>query len=131
MSGAVTITDAAAERVYELMLEEQNLQLNLRVYIVGGGCSGYKYVFTFDDIINDEEDTVFVKELSLKDDKNATVRVVINFASLQFLRGSEIDYARTIEGEQFIIRNPHAQTTCGCGSSFTVKEDEEENEQSH
>jgi len=130
MSAApIIITNAAAAKVYQLMQEEQNPRLNLRVYITGGGCSGFQYGFTFDETINEEEDTVITKDVSAEEEGGTTgsgalvphfVRLLIDYASLQYLRGAEIDYARTMEGEQFIIRNPNAQTTCGCGSSFAV-----------
>ena len=103
-------TDSAAEKVRELIEEEDNQNLKLRVYITGGGCSGFQYGFTFDE--NSEEgDTVI--------EKNGVV-LLVDPMSGQYLMGAEIDYVSGIEGEQFVIRNPNASTTCGCGSSFAV-----------
>jgi iron-sulfur cluster insertion protein len=127
-SPAITMTQAAAKKVYQLMQEEQNLNLNLRVYITGGGCSGFQYGFTFDEVINEDEDTVITTEITEEEDDEggtavatkAVVRLLVDYASLQYLRDAEIDYSKTMEGEQFIIRNPNAKTTCGCGSSFSA-----------
>lgn len=103
-------TDAAANKVRELLNDEDNDQLKLRVYITGGGCSGFQYGFTFDEN-SDEGDTVV--------EKNG-VTLLVDPMSVQYLEGAEIDYVEGIEGEQFVIRNPNASTTCGCGSSFGV-----------
>ena len=116
MSDALIFTDNAASKVFELIQEEGNPALNLRVYVTGGGCSGFQYGFTFDETIA-PDDTVVVKNIS-----NASVQLLVDPLSLQYLEGAEIDYKEDIEGEQFIIRNPNAKTTCGCGSSFTVEE---------
>jgi iron-sulfur cluster insertion protein len=106
----IVFTDAAANKVAELVAEEGNPDLKLRVFVQGGGCSGFQYGFTFDEIVN-EDDT--------KMEKNG-VTLLIDAMSLQYLVGAEIDYKDDLEGAQFVIRNPNAQTTCGCGSSFSV-----------
>lgn len=106
----VNFTDAAAYKVKELIDEEENNKLKLRVYISGGGCSGFQYGFTFDDDIN-EDDMSFEK---------AGVTLVIDSMSFQYLLGADIDYKEDIDGSHFVIRNPNAKTTCGCGSSFSV-----------
>ncbi len=114
MSEALIFTEKAATKVWELMQEEGNLNLKLRVYVTGGGCSGFQYGFTFDEAIQDD-DTVVARVLP-----SATVSLLVDPMSLQYLQGAEIDYKEDIEGEQFIIRNPNAKTTCGCGSSFSA-----------
>lgn len=114
----VTITDNAANKVWELIMEEENPKLKLRVFITGGGCSGFQYGFTFDEIIN-EDDTVVSKTIS-KATKRESVQLLIDAMSLTYLVGAEIDYKSDLTGEQFIIRNPNAKTTCGCGSSFAA-----------
>ncbi|MDO9237858.1 MAG: iron-sulfur cluster insertion protein ErpA [Aquabacterium sp.] len=106
----IVFTDAAAGKVAELVAEEGNPDLKLRVFVQGGGCSGFQYGFTFDEISN-EDDT--------KMEKNG-VTLLIDAMSLQYLTGAEIDYKDDLEGAQFVIRNPNAQSTCGCGSSFSV-----------
>ncbi|WP_443080992.1 iron-sulfur cluster insertion protein ErpA [Uliginosibacterium sp. H1] len=103
-------TDSAAGKVAELIAEEGNPDLKLRVFVSGGGCSGFQYGFTFDEIAN-EDDTVM--------EKNG-VSLLIDAMSYQYLVGAEIDYTDGLEGSQFVIRNPNASTTCGCGSSFSV-----------
>ena len=103
-------TAAAAAKVRELIDEENNPNLKLRVYISGGGCSGFQYGFTFDE--NPGED-------DLRVDKDG-VTLVVDPLSLQYLMGAEIDYAENLHGARFVIRNPNAKTTCGCGSSFAV-----------
>jgi iron-sulfur cluster insertion protein len=106
----LVFSDSAAIKVRELIAEENNEALKLRVFISGGGCSGFQYGFTFDENIEDG-DTVVEKE---------GVKLLIDPMSIQYLAGAEIDYSEGIEGAQFVIRNPNAATTCGCGSSFTV-----------
>lgn len=103
-------TDAAAKKVKQLIDEEDNPKLNLRVFVQGGGCSGFQYGFTFDEEIN-EDDTVI--------NKNG-VRLLIDPMSYQYLINAEIDYKDDLNGAQFIIKNPNATTTCGCGSSFSI-----------
>jgi iron-sulfur cluster insertion protein len=115
MSDPVNFTENAAAKVYELIQEEGNFNLKLRVYVTGGGCSGFQYGFTFDEEVA-PEDTVVTRKLS-----SADVQLLIDPLSFQYLVGAEIDYKQDIEGEQFVIRNPNAKTTCGCGSSFTTE----------
>lgn len=103
-------TDAAALKVKDLLEEEQNPNLMLRVFISGGGCSGFQYGFTFDENL-DDGDTVVEKQ---------GVKLLIDPMSFQYLVGAEIDYTDGLEGSQFVIRNPNAVTTCGCGSSFSA-----------
>ncbi|AFK61727.1 MAG: iron-sulfur cluster insertion protein ErpA [Advenella sp.] len=103
-------TEAAATKVKDLLIEEGNPELKLRVFVQGGGCSGFQYGFTFDEVINEDDTTI---------DKNG-VQLLVDPMSFQYLVGAEIDYKEDIEGSQFVIRNPNATTTCGCGSSFSV-----------
>ena len=103
-------TDNAANKVKQLIEEEGNPELKLRVFVSGGGCSGFQYGFTFDEVAN-EDDTVL--------NKNG-VQLLIDPMSFQYLSGAEIDYTEGLEGSQFVIKNPNATTTCGCGSSFSV-----------
>ena len=103
-------TAAAAKKVADLIAEEGNPGLMLRVYIQGGGCSGFQYGFTFDEDVQDG-DTEVVTE---------GVKLLIDPMSMQYLMGAEIDYSEGLQGAQFVIRNPNASTTCGCGSSFAV-----------
>ncbi|MBL78661.1 MAG: iron-sulfur cluster insertion protein ErpA [Nitrosomonadaceae bacterium] len=103
-------TDSAASKVKKLIEEEGNKNLKLRVFVSGGGCSGFKYGFTFDELIN-EDDTVM--------EKNG-VKLLVDPMSFQYLAGAEIDYKEDIQGAQFIIKNPSATSTCGCGSSFSA-----------
>ena len=102
-------TDAAAAKVKELLDEEDNPDLRLRVFVQGGGCSGFQYGFTFDETVNDDDTTI---------EKNG-VELLVDPMSFQYLVGAEIDYKDDLDGSQFVIRNPNATTTCGCGSSFT------------
>lgn len=101
---------AAAHKVRELMLEEGNPDLKLRVYVQGGGCSGFQYGFGFEEA--SEED-----DLAVETDG---VTLIVDPVSLQYLTGAEVDYSESLHGAQFVIRNPNAKTTCGCGSSFTA-----------
>jgi iron-sulfur cluster insertion protein len=103
-------TDAAASKVSELLKEEDNPDLKLRVFISGGGCSGFQYGFTFDEKIEDGDVQV----------ENGGVVLLVDPMSVQYLMGAEIDYREDLEGAQFVIRNPNATTTCGCGSSFSI-----------
>jgi iron-sulfur cluster insertion protein len=105
----VNFTDAAAGKVSALIEEEGNDQLKLRVFITGGGCSGFQYGFTFEEEINEGDTQV----------EKGGVTLLIDPASYQYLVGAEIDYTDGVEGSQFVIRNPNATTTCGCGSSFS------------
>lgn len=103
-------TDAAANKVKNLVADEDNSALKLRVYITGGGCSGFQYGFTFDEKVNDGDLTV---------EKNG-VSLVVDPMSLQYLIGGTVDYTEGLEGSRFIVNNPNASTTCGCGSSFSI-----------
>lgn len=103
-------TDSAAAKVKSLIEDEGNDALKLRVFISGGGCSGFQYGFTFDESVNDGDTVV----------ENGGVTLLVDPMSFQYLSGAEIDYTESIEGAQFVIRNPNATTTCGCGSSFSV-----------
>ncbi len=106
----IHFSDAAAAKVKELIDEEQNNNLKLRVFITGGGCSGFQYGFTFDEEINDDDFQL---------EKNG-VTLLVDAMSMQYLEDAEIDYKDDLNGSQFVIRNPNAVTTCGCGSSFSV-----------
>ncbi len=106
----LVFTDAAAVKVAELIREEENPELKLRVFISGGGCSGFQYGFTFDERVEDGDTAV----------ENGGVTLLVDPMSVQYLMGAEIDYREDLEGAQFVIRNPNATTTCGCGSSFSV-----------
>ena len=103
-------TDSAAEKVKKLIEEEKNPNLNLRVFITGGGCSGFQYGFTFDEKIQDGDSEI----------SKCGVKLLVDPMSIQYLRGAEIDYQEGLEGAQFVIKNPNAKTTCGCGSSFST-----------
>ena len=106
----LVFTDSAATKVKDLIEEEGNPDLKLRVFVQGGGCSGFQYGFTFDEITN-EDDTAMVKN---------GVTLLIDSMSYQYLVGAEIDYKDDLEGAQFVIKNPNATSTCGCGSSFSA-----------
>jgi iron-sulfur cluster insertion protein len=106
----MTFTDAAAGKVKQLIEEEKNPDLKLRIYIAGGGCSGFQYGFNFDETVNEGDITV----------ENGDVTLVIDPMSYQYLIGAEVDYTEGLEGAQFVVRNPNATTTCGCGSSFSI-----------
>lgn len=106
----LNFTAAAAQKVGQLIKDEGNPALKLRVYIQGGGCSGFQYGFTFDEEIQDGDTEI----------ENCGVTLLVDPLSVQYLAGAEIDYREDLSGAQFIIRNPNATTTCGCGSSFGV-----------
>jgi iron-sulfur cluster insertion protein len=110
MPDLLVFTDSAANKVRELIDEEGNPDLKLRVFVSGGGCSGFQYGFTFDEEVA-EDDTAL--------EKNG-VTLLIDSMSYQYLSGAEIEYSEGLEGAQFVIRNPNATSTCGCGSSFSV-----------
>jgi iron-sulfur cluster insertion protein len=110
MPPPLVFTDSAADKVKQLIEEEGNDALKLRVFVQGGGCSGFQYGFTFDEESNEDDTTM---------QKNG-VSLVIDAMSYQYLVGAEIDYKEDINGAQFVIKNPNASTTCGCGSSFSV-----------
>jgi len=110
MPAMLDFTHEAAAKVAELILEENNPNLKLRLYVTGGGCSGFQYGFAFDDQVA-EDDTEIVTE---------GVTLVVDAMSQQYLLGARVDYEDGLEGSRFVIHNPTATTTCGCGSSFTV-----------
>ena len=117
----LVFTDNAANKVKQLIEEEGNNELKLRVFVTGGGCSGFQYGFTFEESVN-EDDTPM--------EKNG-VTLLIDPMSLQYLTGAEIDYQENAEGAQFVIKNPNATSTCGCGSSFSRSEEHTSELQSH
>jgi len=106
----LSFSDTAAQRVKMLIAEEENPALKLRVYITGGGCSGFQYGFTFDENVNDGDTTIV----------NSGVTLVVDPMSLQYLIGGIVDYTEGLEGSRFFVNNPNATTTCGCGASFSV-----------
>lgn len=106
----LNFTDKAANKLKKLIEEQGNNQLNLRVYITGGGCSGFQYGFTFDEN-KTENDIIFAKN---------DVSLIIDPMSFQYLVGSVVDYSEGLDGSRFVINNPNAKTTCGCGSSFSI-----------
>jgi iron-sulfur cluster insertion protein len=110
MPAPLVFTDNAAKKVKELIEEEGSPDLKLRVFVSGGGCSGFQYGFTFEEEVNDDDTQV----------QKDSVTLLIDPMSLQYLMGAEIDYQDSLQGSQFVIRNPQATTTCGCGSSFSV-----------
>jgi iron-sulfur cluster insertion protein len=110
VNDTIVFTEAAASKVASLIQEEGNPDLMLRVYIQGGGCSGFQYGFTFDENDNEGDTRVVTNGVTL----------LIDPMSMQYLMGAEIDYSEGLQGAQFVIRNPNATTTCGCGSSFSV-----------
>lgn len=110
MEEMIVITDSAAAKIADLMAEENTPGLKLRTFVQGGGCSGFQYGFTFDEEQNDDD---FVLE------KNG-VMILVDSMSMQYLQGAEIDYREDLMGSAFSIKNPNAQTTCGCGSSFGI-----------
>jgi len=110
MPEALVFTDAAAAKVKSLIDEEGNPNLKLRVFVQGGGCSGFQYGFTFDEDAGNDDTRM----------EKGGVTLLIDPRSLQYLAGAEIDYQQNVEGEQFVIKNPNAKSTCGCGSSFSA-----------
>lgn len=106
----ISFTDNAAEKVKELVVEEKNPALRLRVYITGGGCSGFQYGFTFDEKVN-EGDTLI---------ENGDAALIVDSMSFQYLVGGTVDYVSGLEGSRFLVNNPNATATCGCGSSFSI-----------
>jgi iron-sulfur cluster assembly accessory protein len=107
---SIHLSARAVKKVQDLVTEEENDELKLRVFITGGGCSGFQYGFTFDELMSDD-DTAIEKD---------GVTVLIDPMSFQYLAGSEVDYTEGLEGSRFVITNPNATTTCGCGSSFSI-----------
>ena len=110
LASPFVFTDSAADKVKELIEEEGNPELKLRVFVTGGGCSGFQYGFTFDEVANEDDATM---------EKNG-VTLLVDPMSYQYLVGAEIDYTEGLEGAQFVIKNPNATSTCGCGSSFSA-----------
>jgi len=110
MPDPLVFTDSAASKVRQLIEEEGNPALKLRVFVQGGGCSGFQYGFTFDEDVSDDDTQM----------EKGGVTLLIDPMSMQYLAGAEIDYQEGIEGAQFVIKNPNATTTCGCGSSFSA-----------
>ncbi|MDO4449574.1 MAG: iron-sulfur cluster insertion protein ErpA [Moraxella sp.] len=110
MQNAMTLTDNAAKKLQKLKDAEGNQTLMLRIYVTGGGCSGFSYGFDFADELDDDDATF--------DNGNATL--VVDSLSYQYLHGSTIDYVEGLEGSRFVVDNPNAVTTCGCGSSFSI-----------
>jgi len=106
----ITISESAKTKIKDLLYEEGNPNLSLRTFVQGGGCSGFSYGFTFDEIINEDDFEIPLDEF----------RVLVDAMSMQYLTGAEIDYKEELMGSTFSIKNPNAQTTCGCGSSFGV-----------
>ena len=114
----ITFSVNAADKVASLIAEENDPELNLRVYITGGGCSGFQYGFTFDKVIQDD-DTIIEQRCS---NGTTIVKLLVDSMSYQYLQGAEIDFTSGLE-ETFRIYNPNAKTTCGCGSSFSIDEE--------
>ena len=106
----ITISASAKEKIKDLLLEENNPKLSLRTFVQGGGCSGFSYGFTFDDVMNEDDFEIPLDEF----------KVLVDSMSMAYLQGAEIDYNESIQGSNFSIKNPNATTTCGCGSSFGV-----------
>jgi iron-sulfur cluster insertion protein len=106
----ITISASAKNKIKDLLLEENNPTLSLRTFVQGGGCSGFSYGFTFDDVTNEDDFEIPLDEF----------KVLVDGMSMQYLQGAEIDYKEEIMGSSFVINNPNATTTCGCGSSFGV-----------
>jgi len=109
-SDVLVFTQAAAKKVSDLIAEEGNPELMLRIYVQGGGCSGFQYGFTFDETVNEGDEQIVTDGVTL----------LIDPMSVQYLMGAEVDYSEGLQGAQFVIRNPNATTTCGCGSSFST-----------
>ncbi|MEM9242492.1 MAG: iron-sulfur cluster insertion protein ErpA [Pseudomonadota bacterium] len=114
----ITFSEAAANKTAELINEENNPKLKLRVFITGGGCSGFQYGFTFDEDQN--ADDVVIKKTVGDGENKQEVLLLIDSMSFAYLIGATIDYKEDLQGSQFIINNPNAKTTCGCGSSFSI-----------
>jgi iron-sulfur cluster insertion protein len=110
MPEPLVFSNSAADKVRQLIEEEGNPDLKLRVFVTGGGCSGFQYGFTFDEAVAEDDTTL----------QKGGVTLLIDPMSLQYLMGAEIDYQENIEGAQFVIKNPNATSTCGCGSSFSA-----------
>ena len=112
------VTEAAAKKVYQLIQEEGNDKLNLRVYIVGGGCSGFQYGFSFDE--QQDDDVILEKSVQILANATEVVKIVVDSLSILYLNGAQVDYVESLQGSHFVVHNPNAKTTCGCGASFSV-----------
>ena len=110
ISTSLLFSDSAARKVRELLDEENNPNLKLRVFVTGGGCSGFQYGFTFDELVADDDTAVDIDD----------VTVLVDPLSYQYLAGAQVDYEEGLEGSRFLVKNPNASTTCGCGSSFSI-----------
>jgi len=117
----ITITENAQSKITDLLSEENNADLKLRTFVQGGGCSGMSYGFTFDEVQNDDDFEIAV----------GNFKVLVDAMSMQYLQGASIDYKEDLLGSQFSISNPNAETTCGCGSSFSVADDYQDDHQFH
>ena len=106
----INLTDSAVDKLFDIFVEENNPNLKLRVFVSGGGCSGFTYGFTFDDTQNEDDFLI----------EKGSIKLLVDTMSYQYLVGATIDYVEDIRGSQFSIQNPNATTTCGCGSSFSV-----------
>jgi len=106
----MTFSDAAAYKVKSLIVEEENENLKLRVFVTGGGCSGFEYGFTFDEDMEEDDTSI----------ENSGVTLLVDALSFQYLAGAEIDFKEDLQGSRFVINNPNAATTCGCGNSFSI-----------
>ena len=109
-ASTLRFSDKAAAKVRDLVAEEGNDQLKLRVFVTGGGCSGFQYGFTFDELQAEDDTTV----------ENGGVELLVDPLSFQYLSGAEVDYREDLEGSRFLVSNPNAAATCGCGSSFSI-----------
>lgn len=118
----IVFTQKAANKVYELIADELDKNLNLRLRIIGGGCSGFQYAFSFDTNIN-EGDTIIERTVIIDDKQEFNVKLVIDYLSVEYLLGATVDYKDELSGSHFVIQNPRAKGTCGCGSSFTLDDE--------
>lgn len=107
---ALLVTPRATQKVQSLIEEEENPELKLRVYVTGGGCSGFQYGFTFDEAVSDDDAVI----------EQDGIKVLLDSMSYPYLVGSQVDYEEGLQGSRFLIQNPNASSTCGCGASFTV-----------
>lgn len=112
------LTESALNRIQQLIIQKGNDALKLRVYIIGGGCSGFQYGFSFEETVNEDDEKI---EIQGKDKK---VTVLVDPLSMQYLEGAVLDFRESLQGSRFLVENPNAETTCGCGSSFSLKEEE-------
>ena len=106
----ITVSNAVVDKVGAMLAEEGDPNLKLRIFVTGGGCSGFQYGFAFDDVAKDDDLCVEV----------GAIKVLVDASSLQYVMGAQIDYEESLEGSRFVIKNPNAASTCGCGSSFSV-----------